>query len=194
MMTNTQILTLLAISLAPTALPRATAEDGWFNTQKPGLIQLYEHLHSHPELSYHETETARRLAAELREAGAQVTEKVGGTGVVGVLTNGDGPTVLVRSDLDALPVTEATGLSYASRVKTENDAGESVGVMHACGHDVHMTSLIGTARWLSDHRDLWKGTVVFVGQPAEERIGGAKAMLADGLYERFPKPDYALAL
>ncbi len=193
-MTSTRVLGLLPIALALTALPRATAEENWFDTHKPELMRLYEHLHSHPELSYHETDTASRLAAELRKAGAQVTEKVGGTGVVGVLTNGAGPTVLVRSDLDALPVTEATGLPYASRVKAENDAGESVGVMHACGHDVHMTSLVGTARWLADHRNRWKGTVVLVGQPAEERIGGAKKMLADGLYERFPKPDYALAL
>jgi hippurate hydrolase len=158
------------------------------------LLDLYKHLHSHPELSFKEVETSKRIAAELREAGADVTEGVGKTGVVGVMKNGVGPTVLVRSDLDALPVTEETGLPFASRVKTKNDTGETVGVMHACGHDVHMTCLIGTARYLGSHKDAWKGTVIFIGQPAEEKIGGAKAMLEDGLYTRFPKPNYALAL
>jgi amidohydrolase len=110
------------------------------------------------------------------------------------LRNGQGPTVMVRTDLDALPVTEATGLPFASRVTTTDDDGNTVGVMHACGHDVHMTCLVGTARWLADHKERWTGTVVLIGQPAEEKIGGAKEMLADGLYARFPKPDYALAL
>ena len=123
-----------------------------------------------------------------------MTTGVGGYGVVGVLRNGEGPTVLVRIDLDALPVTEQTGLPFASKATTEDDEGNTVGVMHACGHDVHMTSLVGTARWLADHKDHWKGTVVLIGQPAEEKVGGAEAMLDDGLYERFPKPDYALAL
>lgn len=159
-----------------------------------GLVDLYTHLHRHPELSYQEFETAARIAKELREAGCEVTEQVGKTGVVGVLANGAGPTVLVRSDLDALPVTERTGLPYASSVVGKDDAGEPVGVMHACGHDVHMTCLVGAARWLAAHRDAWKGTVVFIGQPAEERVGGAKAMLDDGLYTRFPKPDFAMAL
>ncbi len=195
-MTTTRLFCLSVglLTLLTTAPLRAADDAAWFDTHTPELIRLYQHLHSHPELSYHENETASRVAAELRKAGARVTENVGGTGVVGVMTNGNGPTVLVRCDLDALPVTEATGLPYASRVQTKNDAGDSVGVMHACGHDVHMTSLVGTARWLADHKPLWNGTVVFVAQPAEERIGGAKEMLADGLYERFPKPDYALAL
>ncbi len=168
--------------------------DDWFAHNESGLLDLYRHLHSHPELSYHEAETSKRIAEELRKAGAEVMTGVGKTGVVGVLKNGEGPTVLVRTDLDALPVIEQTGLPFASKATTTDDEGKTVGVMHACGHDVHMTCLVGTARWLADHRDRWKGTVVLVGQPAEEKIGGAKMMLADGLYTRFPKPDYALAL
>ena len=172
----------------------ADVEDAWMDEQIGGLIGLYEHLHAHPELSFHEVETARRVAQEFRAAGAEVTTGVGKTGVVGVLRNGKGPTVLVRTDMDALPVTEATGLPYASKVRAEDDAGRTVGVMHACGHDMHMTNAVGTARWLADHKDRWAGTVVLIGQPAEERVGGARAMLKDGLYERFPKPDFALAL
>jgi amidohydrolase len=174
--------------------PAPDEPDAWVEANLPEFLALYEHLHSHPELSFHEQETAKRIAAELRRAGAEVTAGVGKTGVVGVLRNGDGPKVLVRTDLDALPVTEATGLPFASRATALDDAGNRVGVMHACGHDVHMTSLVGTARWLADHRDRWAGTVILVGQPAEERTSGAKAMLADGLYERFGRPDFALAL
>jgi hippurate hydrolase len=168
--------------------------DPWFRVHAEELLGLYRHIHSHPELSFHEVETSQRIAEELRRAGAEVTTGLGKHGVVGVLKNGAGPTVLVRCDLDALPVTEATGLSFASKVTTKDDEGNSVGVMHACGHDMHMTVLVGTARWLADHKDRWSGTVLFIGQPAEEKIGGAKVMLADGLYERFPKPDLALAL
>jgi hippurate hydrolase len=157
------------------------------------LVTLYRHLHSHPELSFQEVETARRIAEELKQTGVDVTTGVGKHGVVGVLKNGPGPTVLVRTDLDALPVVEETGLAYASKVKTEY-AGNEVGVMHACGHDVHMTCLVGTARWLAEHRDRWSGTAVLIGQPAEELVSGAKAMLEDGLYTRFPRPDYALAM
>ncbi|MFM1768529.1 MAG: hypothetical protein RJA22_1058 [Verrucomicrobiota bacterium] len=158
------------------------------------LEALYREWHAHPELSFQERETARRLAAELRRAGAEVTEGVGRHGVVGVMRNGPGPVVLVRADLDALPVREETGLPYASTVRATNDAGLEVPVMHACGHDMHMTSLVGTARVLAELRPRWSGTVVFIGQPAEERGAGARAMLADGLYTRFPRPDYALAL
>ncbi|HWE36543.1 MAG TPA: amidohydrolase [Isosphaeraceae bacterium] len=183
------IATILLALAAPTR-----GEDDWMARHEDEFLGLYRHLHSHPELSYKEVETASRLAEELRKAGAEVTTGVGKLGVVGVLKNGEGPTVLVRSDLDALPVTEATGLPFASKVTTRDDAGNTVGVMHACGHDVHMTNLIATARWLADHKDRWSGTVLFVGQPAEERIGGARAMLDDGLYRRFPKPDFALAL
>jgi len=149
------------------------------------LEKLYIHCHQNPELSFYEFETAKRMAAELRQAGFETTENVGGTGVVGVLRNGAGPTLLVRADMDALPVKEETGLPYAS--KTE-------GVMHACGHDVHMTVWVGAARAMAAIKDQWKGTLVFIAQPAEERSGGAKEMLKDGLYERFPLPDYALAL
>ena len=168
--------------------------DPWIDSQLPELIGLYTHLHTHPELSEREVETARRIADELRKAGAIVTTNVGNLGVVGLLKNGAGPTVLVRTDMDALPVVEETGLPYASIVKTRDKSGREVGVMHACGHDVHMTSFIGTARWLADHRDRWSGTVVLVAQPAEEAVEGARAMLKDGLHTRFPKPDFALAL
>ncbi len=174
----------------------AWADDGdtWFDDHRAELVGLYKDLHAHPELSYQEVTTAARVAEELKKTGAEVTTHVGNLGVVGVLRNGPGPTVLIRTDMDALPVTEATGLDYASKKTTPGDDGNPVGVMHACGHDIHMTSLVGTARWLADHKDRWAGTVVLVGQPAEEKIGGAKAMFADGLYTRFPKPDIALAM
>jgi len=173
---------------------KSTAPDPWIAAHLDELVVLYTHLHTHPELSLQEVETSKRIAAELKRAGALVTTDVGKLGVVGLLKNGDGPVVLVRTDMDALPVVEETGLSYASKVKTRDKAGREVGVMHACGHDIHMTSFIGTARWLTDHRDRWSGTVVLVGQPAEEAVDGARGMLADGLYTRFPKPDFALAL
>jgi len=159
----------------------------------PSLDQLYKQLHANPELSFHEAKTAERIAIELEKAGFTVTRNVGGYGVVGVLKNGSGPTVLVRTDLDALPIVENTGLEYASRVRVKDDQGSEVGVMHACGHDVHMTSLVGAARVLSQMKDKWRGTLVFIGQPAEERGGGATAMLADGLFTKFPKPDFCLA-
>ncbi len=159
----------------------------------PDLVTFYRDLHTNPELSLHEETTAARLAAQFREAGCDVTEKVGGYGVVGVLRNGAGPTLLLRADLDALPVTEATGLPYASTVRVTNDTGNTVGVMHACGHDMHLTVLAGTARVLARMRDRWHGTLVLLGQPAEEIGAGAKAMLADGLFSRFPKPDWCFA-
>jgi amidohydrolase len=170
------------------------APDSWIAAHLDELEGLYKHLHTHPELSYQEHDTARRMADELRRAGAEVTPNVGKLGVVGVLKNGEGPVALVRTDMDALPVVEETGRDYASRQTATDKAGRSVGVMHACGHDVHMTCFVGGARWLADHRDRWSGTVVFVAQPAEEAVGGARAMLDDGLYTRFPKPDFALAL
>ncbi len=165
----------------------------WATKHAADLVQLYQELHARPELSFEEVETAARVAKELRAAGLEVTEKVGRLGIVGLLKNGAGPTVMIRCDLDGLPVTEQTGLAYASKVKVKTDAGES-GVMHACGHDIHIANLIGTARWFAEHKDQWQGTLMFVGQPAEERVGGAKVMLADGLFTRFPKPDYAIAL
>ncbi|MEK7726832.1 MAG: amidohydrolase [candidate division KSB1 bacterium] len=158
------------------------------------LEKLYLHLHQNPELSFYEEKSAARLTQELRACGFEMTTGVGGHGIVGVLRNGKGPTVLVRADMDALPVTENTGLAYASTVRVHDGAGKEVGVMHACGHDVHMTVFAGTARVLAQMKEHWQGTLVFIGQPAEERGGGARKMLADGLYTRFPVPDYALAL
>lgn len=157
------------------------------------LRALFLDFHKNPELSYVENRTAAIMAKELRGAGATVTDGVGGTGVVGVMKNGSGPTILLRADMDGLPVKEASGLPYSSTVKQKGIDGIEVPVMHACGHDVHITSMVGTARRLAAMKDRWKGTVVFVVQPAEERIGGAKKMLEDGLYTRFPKPDYASA-
>ena len=157
------------------------------------LGALFTHFHQNPELSFLETETAKRMAAELKKAGAEVTTGVGGTGVVGVMRNGAGPTLLLRADMDGLPLPEKSGLSYASKVTQKGQDGKLYPVMHACGHDTHITAMVGTARRLAAMKDRWKGTVLFVVQPAEERLGGAKAMLADGLYSRFPKPDYAVA-
>jgi amidohydrolase len=158
------------------------------------LAALFDHFHRNPELSYMETQTAARMAKELRAIpGIEVTEKVGGTGVVGVMQNGDGPTVMVRADMDGLPLKEASGLANASTSVQVGIDGIESPVMHACGHDVHITSLVGTANRLAAMKDAWRGTIVFVVQPAEERISGARMMLEDGLYTRFPKPDFALA-
>jgi hippurate hydrolase len=158
------------------------------------LDTLYKHLHSHPELSLKEEKTAARMAKELKDAGFEVTEKVGGTGVVGILKNGTGPTILVRTDMDALPVLERTGVDYASRARMKDKDGKECEVMHACGHDMHMTCWTGTARILAKMKDRWKGTLVFIAQPAEEIGAGARMMLGDGLFTRFPRPDYAFAL
>ena len=166
---------------AETARPSLPGLDALY----PALDALYLDLHRHPELSLHEGKTALKLASQLSAAGYQVTPGVGGTGVVGVLRNGQGPTVLLRTELDALPVEEKTGLPYASTVP---------GVMHACGHDVHMSAWTGAATLLAQGKDKWRGTVVMVGQPAEETVQGARAMLADGLFKRFPKPDFSLAV
>jgi amidohydrolase len=155
---------------------------------------LYIDLHKAPELSFHETATAARIATELRTLGFDVTTGVGGTGVVAVLKNGAGPTVLLRTELDALPVTEATGLPFASTVHTKDDSGNDVGVMHACGHDLHMAAVVSTARIMAGDRSHWHGTLVVIGQPAEERTSGARAMIADGLLTRFPRPDFAIAV
>jgi amidohydrolase len=160
----------------------------------PQSEALYLDLHQHPELSFHEQQTAAKLATELRSLGYDVTTGIGRTGVVGVLKNGEGPTVMLRTELDALPVTESTGLPYASVVRTKDDSGTDVGVMQACGHDIHMAAWMGTARIMASSRTRWRGTLVLIGQPAEELIMGAKAMLADGLFTRFPRPDYALAV
>jgi hippurate hydrolase len=180
----------------PAASKPAAASPGetWARENLESLLVVYQHFHRNPELSFQEKETAATLAKHLRAVGVEVTENVGGYGVVGVLKNGEGKTVMVRTDLDALPVKEMTGLGYASQVMVKNETGNNVGVMHACGHDIHITNLIGVARYFAENKDTWKGTLVLLGQPAEERGSGARKMLDDKLFERFPKPDYALAL
>lgn len=160
----------------------------------PSAHELYVDLHEHPELSSHESQTSAKLAQRLRGLGYDVTEHVGGTGVVAILKNGSGPTVMLRTELDALPVEEKTGLPYASKVHARDDGGHEVPVMHACGHDLHMAALIGTATVMAHSRDTWHGTLMLIGQPAEETISGARAMIADGFATRFPKPDFGLAL
>ena len=158
------------------------------------LFEVYKDLHMHPELSLMEEKTSAKLAGELRAAGYEVTERFGGYGVVAVLKNGPGPVLLIRGDMDALPVAEETGLPYASKVRVTDLSGREMPVMHACGHDIHVTCLIGTARTMASLREHWSGTLVLIGQPAEERVIGARAMLTEGLYRKFPKPDFALAL
>jgi hippurate hydrolase len=185
---------LIAAFLASPALAAPDFSAAVKTDYDRSLGALFEDFHRNPELSFKEVRTAGIMAKQLRAVpGMQVTEKVGGTGVVGVLKNGAGPTVLVRADMDGLPVEEKSGLAYASKARQTGVDGVVSPVMHACGHDVHITSMIGTARRLAAMKDRWKGTVLFVVQPAEERVGGARAMIADGLYTRFPKPDYALA-
>ena len=160
----------------------------------PDARALYLDLHQHPELSAHETQTAATLAERLRGLGYEVTEHVGGTGIVAIMKNGAGPTVMLRTELDALPVEEKTGLAYASKVRAKDDSGRDVGVMHACGHDLHMASLFGAAAIMARTKDSWHGTLMLIGQPAEETISGAKKMVEDGLFTRFPKPDVGVAL
>ncbi len=170
------------------------------DAQVPDLFAIYKDLHAHPELSQHEERASALLAAELRKAGYTVADHIGkyadgrgAFGIVAILKNGAGPTVLVRTDMDALPVEEKTGLPYASTVHVTDDSAATVGVMHACGHDLHMACFLGTARTLARMKDRWHGTLMLIGQPAEERIGGAQAMLADHLYERFGRPDFCIA-
>jgi hippurate hydrolase len=182
----------LACALASAPAAAADFADAIKADYDRSLGPMFVDFHRNPELSFKETRTARIIARALRSAGATVTEGVGGTGVVGIMANGAGPTVLVRADMDGLPVEEKSGLAYASRARQVGIDGVEMPVMHACGHDVHITALVGTARRLAALKDRWKGTIVFVAQPAEERVGGARAMLADGLYTRFPRPDYAL--
>jgi len=198
-----QMLLLLACGFACLSCP---AQDAKLNSmagqELPALVSTYKALHAAPELSGHEEKTSALLAERLRALGYDVTDHIGkyensdwkGYGVVAILKNGSGPTVLVRADMDALPVEEKTGLPYASKVRTKDDAGVDVPVMHACGHDIHVTAMIGYAGVLAGLKDRWHGTLMLVGQPAEEKVAGAKAMLADGLYARFGKPDYAIAL
>jgi amidohydrolase len=155
---------------------------------------LYLDIHENPELSSHEVQTAAKLAGRLRGLGYEVTEHVGGTGIVAILKNGAGPTVMLRTELDALPVEEKTGLAYASKVRAKDDAGHEVPVMHACGHDLHMASIVGAAAIMAHSKNTWHGTLVLIGQPAEETIAGAKGMIADGLLTRFPRPAVAVAM
>ena len=186
---------LSALSLFAQQTPQSVAD-----AELPSLLGIYKDIHTHPELSGYEERTAALIAQELRAAGCQVTEHLGkyensklkGYGVVGVMKNGDGPTVLVRTDMDALPVEEETGLPYASKIVAKNDEGKDVHVMHACGHDVHIAAFIGTSRALAKLKHQWHGTIVFVAQPAEEIGAGARALLKDGLYDRFGKPNFAL--
>ena len=180
------VLTAVAFAQAPSSKELENAY--------PDAHALYLDLHQNPELSSHETQTAAKLAARLRSAGYDVTEHVGGTGVVAILKNGPGPTIMLRTELDALPVEEKTGLPYASKVHAKDDAGRDVPVMHACGHDLHMAAILGTAEIMARSKDTWRGTLMLIGQPAEETITGAEAMIRDGLFTRFPKPDIAVAL
>ncbi|WP_371861516.1 amidohydrolase [Pseudoduganella armeniaca] len=174
-------------------VPLKTQVSAGVERMYPWLDGVYKDLHAHPEIAFQEVRTAARLAGEMRKLGFAVTEKVGRTGIVAVLRNGAGPTVLVRTELDGLPMEEKTGLPYASRARTSSDGRDSF-VTHSCGHDVHMASWLGAARTLVELKERWRGTLVFIGQPAEETVSGAKAMLDDGLLKRFPKPDYAFAL
>ncbi|WP_348708324.1 amidohydrolase [uncultured Pseudoalteromonas sp.] len=160
----------------------------------PEIEKLYLDLHQSPELSYHEKQTGQKLAKKLKQLGFTVTDNVGGFGVVGIYKNGDGPTVMIRTDTDGLPIVEQTGKPYASKVTVTNDAGATVGVMHGCGHDIHMSSFIGTAQQLMTHKDQWQGTLMMVAQPAEEVGGGAKAMLKEGLFTKYPTPDHVIGL
>ena len=194
---------LLVSLLSSIALPvyaQNPAIEKVVESELPSLLSIYKDMHAHPELSWHEEKTSAFVAKELRVAGCEVTEHLGkydkpgltGYGVVGVMKNGPGQTVLVRTDMDALPVEEDTGLPYASKVTAKNEEGKEVHVMHACGHDAHIAAFIGTVRALQSLKDQWQGTIVFVAQPAEETGNGARALLNDGLYKRFPKPDFAL--
>ncbi len=187
---------LLFILILP-AFTQSIADDALKNAiskNYPYIHKLYSHLHSHPELSFHEQETAKRMAKELRQVGFKVTEGVGGYGLVALMRNGEGPTVMIRTDMDALPIKEKTALPYAStKIHTHAD-GQTSPVMHACGHDVHMSLFIGTARRMAAMKDHWSGTLMMIAQPAEEMGAGARMMLEEGLFERFARPDYNLAL
>jgi amidohydrolase len=185
---------IVGLTAAPAGAQRAAAVAAEVRAAYPFAEALYLDLHRNPELSFQETRTAAKLAAELRALGYDVTTGVPRTGVVAVMKNGAGPTIMLRTELDALPVTENTGLPYASTVRSTNAEGADVGVMHACGHDVHMAALVGTARIMAGTRDRWRGTLLLIGQPAEETISGAKAMIADGLLTRFPRADVAIAV
>ncbi|HEV2989696.1 MAG TPA: amidohydrolase [Candidatus Angelobacter sp.] len=185
---------IFVVASALAAWPQTQSLAKQVETAFPDARALYLDLHQHPELSSHETRTAATLAERLRGLGYEVTEHVGGAGIVAIMKNGPGPTVMLRTELDALPLEEKTGLPYASKVRAKDDSGRDVGVMHACGHDLHMASLYGTAAIMAHSKDTWHGTLMLIGQPAEETISGAKKMVDDGLFTRFPKPDIGVAL
>lgn len=185
---------VLLLVLFPSVAFGQTSSSRELESVYPDAHAFYLDLHQHPELSGHETETASKLAAKLRSLGYEVTDHVGHTGVVALLKNGSGPTIMLRTELDALPVEEKTGLPYASKVHAKDDAGHDVPVMHACGHDLHMAAMLGTAEIMAKDKSTWHGTLILIGQPAEETISGAKWMLDDGLLTRFPKPDVIVAL
>ena len=191
--TGTIILALAAMSFTNPAFADDRLRADIAKDYNNNLSTLFKHFHANPELSFKESKTSARMAKEIGALGYDVTQNVGQTGIVAVLKNGSGPTVLIRADIDALPIKEDSGLSYSSSAMQTDIDGKNKPVMHACGHDVHITSLIGTARQMAARKSDWSGTLVLIGQPAEERISGAREMLADGLYTRFPKPDYALA-
>ena len=184
----------LSCSLFSSTASQATSLEDSVKQALPKLEQLYLHLHQHPELSYQEKNSSARMAQELAELGFEVTANFGGYGVVGILKNGAGPTIMIRADTDGLPIIEQTGKPYASKVTTVDASINTVGVMHGCGHDIHMTSLIGTAQQLMQQKDKWQGTLMMVAQPAEEVGGGAKAMLKQGLFSQFPTPNAVLGL
>ena len=184
----------VALSIVLTATASAQSLDDDIAADYPYLDGLFKDLHQNPELSMQEFKTSDRMAAEMATLGFEVTREVGNTGVVGVMKNGDGPTLMIRADMDGLPVQEKTGFSYASEVRQVNLEGMDMPVMHACGHDVHMAVLIGTARRMVDLKDQWQGTLMLVAQPAEEAEGGARAMVADNIYGRTVRPDFALAM
>jgi len=185
---------LCGLLAAASALAQTSGSSKEIDAVYSDAHALYLDLHQNPELSGHETQTAEKLAARLRSAGYEVTEHVGGTGVVAILKNGAGPTIMLRTELDALPVEEKTGLPYASKVHAKDDVGRDVPVMHACGHDLHMAAILGAAEIMAHSKTTWHGTLMLLGQPAEETISGADAMIRDGLFTRFPKPDVAVAL
>ncbi len=187
-------LLFVALVLAPCAVAQGHAASSEVDAVYPEAYALYLDIHEHPELSSQETQTAAKIAGRLRELGYEVTEHVGGTGIVAVMRNGAGPTIMLRTELDALPVEEKTGLPYASQVHAKDPSGRDVPVMHACGHDLHMAAIYGTAAIMAHSKGTWQGTLVLIGQPAEETITGAKKMLDDGLLTRFPKPDAGVAL
>ncbi|WP_332874227.1 amidohydrolase [Bowmanella yangjiangensis] len=187
------LLSLALCSALFGAQAQANSVTDAINKDLPSLMKVYKDLHQHPELSGQEVNTAAKLAKEARKLGFDVTEKVGGTGVVALMKNGPGPVVMIRADMDGLPVIEQTGLDFASKVIATTEEGMETGVMHACGHDTHMTGWLGAARQLAARKNEWSGTLMMILQPAEERGRGARDMLNDGLFKRFPKPDYALA-